>query len=89
MPQSGNYVSSTDLDDEHTLRLMLRDPKPIRFDWENKWLRGDQYAHMLFNMSAYAATFNMEVLKEKTHPQNIYLKPESKSPILPKKLFFI
>ena len=32
-----NYGS----DDEDDLRNMLRGTKPIRFDLENKWLRGD------------------------------------------------
>ena len=32
------------------LRALLCSPKPLRFDWENKWLRGDQYAHMLNNL---------------------------------------
>ena len=35
------------------LRALLTSPKPLRFDWENKWLRGDQYAHMLNNIDSY------------------------------------
>ena len=47
------------------LRALLCSPKPLRFDWENKWLRGDQYAHMLNNIDSYCAAFNMRKLAEK------------------------
>lgn len=60
------------------MRKVLRGSKPIRFDWENKWLRGDQYAHMLYNLDNYSAVFGMQKLGEKTHPENIYVQPESK-----------
>jgi len=35
------YIDSRYLDDEEEMRKYLRGSKPIRFDWENKWLRGD------------------------------------------------
>jgi len=38
---------------EESLRQHLTTTKPLRFDWENKWLRGDQYAHMLNNIDGY------------------------------------
>jgi len=50
----------------------------MRFDWENKWLRGDQYAHMLLNINEYCKQFDMQKLGEKQHPENIYVQPESK-----------
>ena len=62
------------------LRMLLTGSKPLRFDWENKWLRGDQYAHMLNHIDAYCAAFGMEKLGEKQHPENIYTQPESKCP---------
>jgi hypothetical protein len=52
---------------------MLKGSKPIRFDWENKWLRGDQYAHMLYNLDNYSQVFGMQKLSEKQHPENIYI----------------
>lgn len=55
---------------------------PIRFDWENKWLRGDQYAHMLYNLDNYSQVFGMQKLAEKQHPENIYIQPESKSTLI-------
>ena len=63
------------------LRSLLTGPKPLRFDWENKWLRGDQYAHMLNNIDAYCRAFGMEKHAEKQHPENIYTQPESKYPL--------
>jgi hypothetical protein len=60
------------------LQAHLRGSRPIRFDWENKWLRGDQYAHMLHNIENYSDVFGMQMLAEKEHPQNIYIQPESK-----------
>lgn len=50
----------------------------MHFDWENKWLRGDQYAHMLWNINKYCKVFQMEKLREKQHPENIYVQPKSK-----------
>jgi hypothetical protein len=36
-----NFVDSRYIEDEDEMRKVLRGSKPIRFDWENKWLRGD------------------------------------------------
>jgi hypothetical protein len=40
---AGQYVCPVDssLEYEDALRRMLKEETPIRFDWENKWLRGD------------------------------------------------
>ena len=63
---------------EDWLRQLLTSTTPLRFDWENKWLRGDQYAHMLNNIDGYVKAFGMRKMGEKQHPENIYLQPESK-----------
>ena len=63
---------------EEELRELLKTSQPLRFDWENKWLRGDQYAHMLNNIDLYQDYFDMPKLAEKQHPENIYLEPLSK-----------
>ena len=64
---------------EEQLKDYLKTRRPLRFDWENKWLRGDQYAHMLNNIDSYCESFtDMEKLAEKQHPENIYTQPESK-----------
>ena len=64
---------------EDVLKEYLKTERSLRFDWENKWLRGDQYAHMLNNIDTYCKSFSdMEKLGEKQHPENIYLEPISK-----------
>jgi hypothetical protein len=64
--------------DEAKQKQLLKGPVPIRFDWENRWLRGDEYAHIIANMEAYSSTFQMAHFEEKTHPACIYTAPESK-----------
>ena len=63
---------------EESLKELLKLNRALRFDWENKWLRGDQYAHMLNNIDMYRASFGMHKMAEKQHPENIYLEPISK-----------
>ena len=48
----GGWVDATHVTDDQ-LRELLKTNLPLRFDWENKWLRGDQYAHMLNNIDSY------------------------------------
>jgi hypothetical protein len=67
------YYDARSVTDEDTLRQLLRSNLPLRFDWENKWLRGDQYAHMLNHIDAYQAVFGMKKMREKEHPENIYV----------------
>lgn len=47
------YFDSRNVADDEVLRQLLKTNLPVKFDWENKWLRGDQYAHMLNNIDAY------------------------------------
>ena len=58
------YIDAMNVSEE-TLRELLKTNRPLRFDWENKWLRGDQYAHMLNNIDAYGQAFGMPKLAEK------------------------
>lgn len=67
------YYDSRNVTDDEILKQLLRSSFPVRFDWENKWLRGDQYAHMLNNIDAYYAAFGMAKMREKEHPENIYV----------------
>lgn len=50
--EKSGYIDATNISEE-TLRELLKSNKPLKFDWENKWLRGDQYAHMLNNIDVY------------------------------------
>lgn len=45
--------------DEQTLKELIRGDKPIRFDWDNRWLRGEEYAHIITYMDAYCKTFSL------------------------------
>lgn len=73
-----HYIDVRNMEDDDLLKKLLVSKKPLRFDWENKWLRGDQYAHMLKHIDGYCTVFNMHKLGEKQHPENIYVQPESK-----------
>lgn len=77
-PSGHQYYDARKIHDEEFTRHLMRENLPIRFDWENRWLRGDQYAYMLNNIEAYKTTFGMPRLGNKQHPENIYVKPESK-----------
>ena len=59
------FIDVRSVEDEEFVRKALVGPKPLRFDWENKWLRGDQYAHMLRNIDTYCSTFGMLKMGEK------------------------
>lgn len=32
---------------EHEIDSFLKSDVPIKFDWENRWLKGEEYAHIL------------------------------------------
>ena len=76
-PAEQGWIDATNVS-ENMLRELLKTDKALRFDWENKWLRGDQYAHMLNHIDEYKEHFGMPKLAEKQHPENIYLEPQSK-----------
>lgn len=49
----------------------------IQFDWDNKWLKGDEYYHILTNTELYIKTFNFGKHPMKTHPFATYSNPTS------------
>ena len=56
-----NYVDCRyALENEDFLSRKFPGHLPFRFDWENKWLRGEQYAHMLQNIDSYCGVFGMK-----------------------------
>jgi len=57
---------------------MVKNPFPIRFDWENRWLKGDEYAHILEHRHDYSEVFDLKTFSPKSHPECIYTSPESK-----------
>ena len=63
-PAEQGWIDATNVS-ENMLRELLKTDKALRFDWENKWLRGDQYAHMLNHIDEYKEHFGMPKLAEK------------------------
>lgn len=39
---------------------MIIQNTPIRFQWDEKWLKGEEYAHILKNMENYCAEFQFQ-----------------------------
>jgi hypothetical protein len=63
---------------EESLQNFLKGDIPIKFDWANRWLKGDEYAHILNRIEEYCETFAFLKFTPKTHPECIYLQPQSK-----------
>ncbi len=64
MSEETGWIDATNVSEE-TLKQLLKMGKALRFDWENKWLRGDQYAHTLTHIDEYGEHFGMPKLAEK------------------------
>jgi hypothetical protein len=52
--------------------------KPIMFDLQNTWLKGEQYAHILQNQDRYCSVFGVKKYDQKQHPESIYIDPQGK-----------
>ena len=46
-----------------------------KFEWESKWLKGEEYFHILKNLEKYSEAFNMQKYPKKSHPIEIYSNP--------------
>eukprot|EP00347_Sterkiella_histriomuscorum_P011731 403371324 len=62
---------------ESALQEILKGEVPIQFDWQNRWLKGDEYAHILNRMEKYQEVFDFKRFNQKTHPESIYIKPQN------------
>jgi len=71
---SKSYIDATRAD-ETTIRDLVKGETPIKFDWENRWLKGEEYAHLLNHRRAYERAFGMIEFTPKTHPESIYNDP--------------
>ena len=71
------FIDGTNAD-EQTLSECFKGDIPVKLDWGNKWLKGEEYSHILSHMEAYCKTFNLRKFSQKTHPESIYVQPESK-----------
>ena len=65
------------LDDENRdqLEVLHVTKKIVKFDWENRWLKGEEYFYILANMENYAKNLSIEKFGVKKHPENIYIEP--------------
>ena|SRR3569833_1485862 len=64
--------------DDPQVQEFLRKNIPIKFDWQNKWLKGEEYAHILHHMEEYCRVFSLQKFLPKNHPECIYVEPQSK-----------
>lgn len=46
-----------------------------KFEWESRWLKGEEYHHILKNIEKYSEYFAFPKFGKKTHPSEIYQKP--------------
>lgn len=66
------------LDDENregVMRPLFEQRKVIKFDWENRWLKGEEYFYILANMENYMKYMALEKFGVKRHPESIYIEP--------------
>lgn len=49
----------------------------VKFDWPNKWLKGDEYFHILSHADSYIKEFKFGTYPSKTHPFTTYTDPIS------------
>jgi hypothetical protein len=48
-----------------------------KFEWESRWLKGEEYFQMLKNVEQYSSQFSLQKLSKKSHPLEIYQKPSN------------
>lgn len=65
------------LDDENrnVLEDLYEKKQVVKFDWENRWLKGEEYFYILANMDNYAKQMGIEKFGVKKHPESIYIEP--------------
>ena len=68
------------LDESNWEKLVnhLESGEILKFDWNSKWLKGEEYFFILANMQKYVKLLNLETFELKTHPDSIYVEPKSK-----------
>lgn len=78
MATSDNLPSETiRLDDENRdeLERLYEQKQVVKFDWENRWLKGEEYFYILANMEQYIKQMGIEKFGVKKHPESIYIEP--------------
>lgn len=49
----------------------------VKFDWNSRWLNGEEYSYILTHAELYMAAFAFQRYPQKTHPKETYNNPES------------
>lgn len=49
----------------------------VRFAWDESWLTGEEYGHILNNVELYCAQFGMQRYGQRQHPLSIYQEPSN------------
>jgi hypothetical protein len=57
------------------LKQLLETGELVKFDWKDKWLKGEEYLYMLANQARYAEALNIPIFELKMHPDSIYTAP--------------
>ena len=58
-------------------RIESSQSQMLAFDWDNRWLKGEEYAHMLKNTEGYCENYSMKKYSRRCHPDDIYLRPRN------------
>ena len=71
------HTENVRLDDENRdeLERLLELKQVVKFDWENRWLKGEEYFYILANMEQYVKQMSLEKFGIKRHPESIYVEP--------------
>ena len=79
MSAGDNITEYIRLDDENRdeLERLYEKKKVVKFDWENRWLKGEEYFYILANMEEYMKQLNFVKFGVKKHPESIYIEPEN------------
>lgn len=59
---SNTFIENIRLDDENrdVMKQLYENEKIVKFDWENRWLKGEEYFYILANMENYIKQMGLE-----------------------------
>lgn len=66
--------------DKHVNVHSAEQSHAIEFDWRNKWLKGNEYHHILTHAELYIRVYEFGKYPMKAHPSSTYSNPISNFP---------
>jgi hypothetical protein len=57
---------------------LISQSNAIKFNWDSKWLKGNEYYHILTHADLYIKLYKFGNYEMKGHPDSIYSNPISK-----------